>query len=383
MAAHVGFVAAIYALTLAHTGASSPFARWLTTVTTLVVTGMLIETLLRRARHEASVAAANATRMTTVAEVAHELAGISDTGAARPALCAAAAKVTRAVGVALWEPTPDGSALQLTGSDGLTPDQRVIPFAALVGSHREVADRIAEYVDLGIDEFILSGYPHLEELFWFGEGVIPILRDRASIAVLAAYWKSADALEDPAVVALVDLLASEAGVTLERVGLLARLEAVARTDELTGLPNRRAWQEELPRELARTRRAAEPLCVAMLDLDYFKQYNDEQGHQAGDRLLKEVAGAWSSELRATDILARYGGEEFALALPGCSMEDAFAVVERLRTAIPGGESCSAGIARWDAQETSGELLERADTALYDAKRAGRDQSFVAPSAKLG
>ena len=370
VAAHVGFVAAIYALTLAHTGASSPFARWLTTVTTLVVTGMLIETLLRRARHEASVAAANATRMTTVAEVAHELAGISDTGAARPALCAAAAKVTRAVGVALWEPTPDGSALQLTGSDGLTPDQRVIPFAG---------------PRAGAPQAFTTGKA-VRALTDGSSGAClwqPILRDRASIAVLAAYWKSADALEDPAVVALVDLLASEAGVTLERVGLLARLEAVARTDELTGLPNRRAWQEELPRELARTRRAAEPLCVAMLDLDYFKQYNDERGHQAGDRLLKEVAGAWSGELRATDILARYGGEEFALALPGCSMEDAFAVVERLRTAIPGGESCSAGIARWDAQETSGELLERADTALYDAKRAGRDQSFVAPSAKLG
>jgi diguanylate cyclase (GGDEF)-like protein len=125
------------------------------------------------------------------------------------------------------------------------------------------------------------------------------------------------------------------------------------------------------------------MCVAMLDLDRFKQYNDERGHQAGDRLLKEVAGAWTTELRATDILARYGGEEFALALPTCDVEQAFAVVERLRAAIPGGESCSAGIACWDGFETSVELLERADAALYDAKRGGRDQTFLAPSGKLG
>jgi diguanylate cyclase (GGDEF)-like protein len=337
---------------------------------------LLIETLLRRARHEASVAAANATRMSAVAEVAHELAGVSDTGAARPALCAAAAKVTRAVGVALWEPTSDGSALQLTASYGRVPDQREIAFAGPRAGAPQAytTGRVVRGVTEGSG--VIEGSSGM--CLWQ-----PILRDRASVAVLAAYWKNAQALEDPAVVALVDLLASEAAVTLERVGLLARLEAVARTDELTGLPNRRAWQEELPTELSRARRSAEPLCIAMLDLDYFKQYNDQRGHQAGDRLLKEIAGAWSSELRASDILARYGGEEFALALPGCTLEDAFAVVERLRTAIPGGESCSAGIARWDGQETSVELLERADTALYEAKRAGRDQTLVAPSAKLG
>src|SRR5205085_5408675 len=128
-AAHVAFVALVYAAVLAHTGANSPFARWLTTVTTLVVAGVLIETLVRRARHEANAAAANATRMAKIAQVAHELAGVSDSAAARPALCAAAAQVTRAEGVALWEPTSDGSALMLTASSGSIPDQRAIPFA--------------------------------------------------------------------------------------------------------------------------------------------------------------------------------------------------------------------------------------------------------------
>jgi diguanylate cyclase (GGDEF)-like protein len=370
---HVGFVAVIYAATLAHTGASSPYARWLTTVTTLTVAGLLIDALVRRARHDASMAAANATRMTRVAEVAHQLAGVSDTATARPALCAATAQVTRADGVALWEPTPDGSALTLTASSGWAPTDCLIPFAGppAGGPQAFTTGKATSTLDRG--DGVCPG-----ACLWH-----PVVRESASVAVLATYWKSPNALDDPAVLALIDLLAAEAAVTLERVGLLERLETVARTDELTGLPNRRAWQEELPRELARAGRLAQPLCVAMLDLDHFKQYNDERGHQAGDRLLKEVAGAWSSELRATDILARYGGEEFALALPGCGMEDAFAVVERLRTAIPGGESCSAGIARWDGDETAVDLLERADAALYDAKRRGRDQTFIAGGAKLG
>jgi diguanylate cyclase (GGDEF)-like protein len=205
----------------------------------------------------------------------------------------------------------------------------------------------------------------------------PILRDTAPIGVLALYWDSPAALADPSALALADLLATEVAVTLERVSLLTRLETIARTDELTGLPNRRAWQEELPREITRAERSSDLLCVAMLDLDRFKQYNDERGHQAGDRLLKQVAGAWSSELRVTDILARYGGEEFALALPACSPERALDVVERLCAVTPGGQTCSAGIALWNGSESVSDLLGRADRALYRSKRNGRDRITLA------
>ena len=111
-------------------------------------------------------------------------------------------------------------------------------------------------------------------------------------------------------------------MTLQRGELLERLEAMERTDDLTGLPNRRAWEEELPREMARARRDSQKLSVAMLDLDRFKLFNDRYGHQAGDRLLKQAASAWGSQLRSTDVLARYGGEEFALALSGGSLMEA-------------------------------------------------------------
>jgi diguanylate cyclase (GGDEF)-like protein len=184
-------------------------------------------------------------------------------------------------------------------------------------------------------------------------------------------------MADRSLIALTDLLAVEVAVTLERVGLLAELETIARTDELTGLRNRRAWHEVLPREMSRALRSSEPLCVAMLDLDHFKQYNDERGHQTGDRLLKQVAGAWSTELRPTDILARYGGEEFTLALPVCPVQEALDVVERLRAVMPDHQTCSAGIACWDGCESAVELLGRADDALYEAKRAGRNQTAMA------
>lgn len=166
-------------------------------------------------------------------------------------------------------------------------------------------------------------------------------------------------------------------IAREREELLGLLEVVARTDELTGLPNRRAWEEALTRELARAERNGTPLCVGFVDLDCFKKFNDERGHQAGDRLLKEIAAAWREELRTTDVVARYGGEEFAVALPGCDLEDARILVERMRSVVPDGETCSAGIALWDRIEPGEKLLGRADKALYAAKATGRDRAVIA------
>jgi len=158
--------------------------------------------------------------------------------------------------------------------------------------------------------------------------------------------------------------------------LVSRLEGLARTDALTGVPNRRVWEEELPRELERARRMGTGLCVAMIDLDNFKSYNDRHGHQAGDLVLKEAASAWRAEVRSTDLLARYGGEEFVLLLPACALGDAIAIVERLRAATP-LVTCSVGLAMWDFQEASNDLVERADQALYAAKAEGRNRYVTA------
>jgi diguanylate cyclase (GGDEF)-like protein len=150
--------------------------------------------------------------------------------------------------------------------------------------------------------------------------------------------------------------------------LVSRLQGLARTDPLTGVPNRRVWEEELPRELDRARRMGTALCVAMIDLDHFKAYNDRFGHQAGDRVLKDAASAWQTQVRPTDLLARYGGEEFMLLLPTCALGDAIQIVERLQAATP-LVTCSIGMASWDFRESPQELVERADQALYAARAA--------------
>lgn len=167
-------------------------------------------------------------------------------------------------------------------------------------------------------------------------------------------------------------------VEAERSALIEKLDSLAHTDELTGLWNRRAWDEQLSRELARAARDGVRLSVAMLDLDGFKAYNDNHGHQAGDELLRDVATSWREQLRVTDVLARYGGEEFAVAFPACPLDTALPVVERLRVDIPAGQTCSAGLVAWNGEESAEELVGRADDALYEAKRAGRDQTVARP-----
>jgi diguanylate cyclase (GGDEF)-like protein/PAS domain S-box-containing protein len=154
-------------------------------------------------------------------------------------------------------------------------------------------------------------------------------------------------------------------------------EAMARTDPLTGLPNRRAWDEEILKELSRAERHGLPLSLAMLDVDHFKRFNDEHGHQAGDDLLRDAGQRWRMELRTTDFIARYGGEEFGLLLPACPEDDAVAIVDRLRSKMPAGQSCSAGVACWSVGQGGDELISRADTALYAAKHAGRGRTVLA------
>jgi diguanylate cyclase (GGDEF)-like protein len=204
-----------------------------------------------------------------------------------------------------------------------------------------------------------------------------VLEDEgAAVGVLAVYWR--DGLESVSseTERAVRLLALEAAIAIDRGELLGRLEVAARTDDLTGLLNRRAWDEELGRELSRADRSGAALCVAVLDLDRFKLYNDTHGHQAGDRFLKQIAGCWSQNLRTGDILARYGGEEFALALPGTNLEHAQEMLDRLREALPDDQTCSAGVCQWNGEESAEQLTARADTLLYAAKAAGRDRVLL-------
>jgi diguanylate cyclase (GGDEF)-like protein len=384
---HIALVGIAYAWVLIELGQSAPVARWVMTVGTVAVGGVVIAVLMRRVQRGAIESESRARTLAAIGGVAHELARSTQADAARPAICEAALEVAGASSASLWEPEASGTALVATASSGAQFSDAALP---LVGQPSGVVRALVSaepffVVDApdhpGLDQEVVRRTGAASCLFQ------PVLRDGLPVAVLAIVWdQRLERLTDE-LAQIVELLAAEASIAIERAEFLARLERVARTDDLTGLPNHRAWEEELPREVARARREGSPLCVAMLDLDHFKDYNDRHGHQAGDLLLKEIAASWQDRLRATDVLARYGGEEFALALPGCLAVEAESLLERLRDAMPHGETCSAGLAWWDGEESPQALFGRADTALYVAKARGRDRVVAsaerAPEASSG
>lgn len=314
----------------------------------------------------------------TVIEATRELARSTDAASARAAICDATREISAAEIAMLFQPDTGGVGLRATAAKGVAEvEGLLLPFVGQpAGALRAFTTGEPYFVSEAV------GDPSVNQNVVERTGAVsalwqPVLRDSSAIGVLVAIWQHrVDDVSDR-LATVMRLLAAEAAVAIERADMLARLENMARTDDLTGLPNRRSWFEEVPRELARSRRYQRPICVGMLDLDHFKHFNDNHGHLAGDRLLKEAAGAWRGALRETDRIARYGGEEFSVMLPDCSLEDAVSLVERLRAVMPASETVSAGVAEWNGDEPPESLVRRADTALYEAKRIGRDRVVVA------
>lgn len=164
------------------------------------------------------------------------------------------------------------------------------------------------------------------------------------------------------------------------------LQKEANTDVLTGLANRKAFDEGLLRAAAEAIETESALCLLIVDIDNFKHFNDRYGHQFGDQVLKLVARCLREGTKDGDLVARYGGEEFAVLLPGCGLGDAAQVAERLRHNIAarrlirrstgeevGAITISVGVARFEAGEAINDLIARADEALYLAKRQGRNR----------
>ena len=166
------------------------------------------------------------------------------------------------------------------------------------------------------------------------------------------------------------------------VGMNRRLEALSTTDYLTTLPNRRAFETSLKEEVAKASRYQQSLSVAVLDIDHFKNINDQYGHHAGDEILQQVAERLQEGLRGGDVIGRIGGEEFALCLPHTESKDAFRACDRYREVISGMPfhyngapltvTVSVGVAAYREGVTQLDLIKLADSALYDAKRAGRN-----------
>jgi diguanylate cyclase (GGDEF)-like protein len=176
----------------------------------------------------------------------------------------------------------------------------------------------------------------------------------------------------------------------ENLTLLRKLDQLAKQDPLTGVANRRHFNIELDRALAHSQESGAPLSLILIDVDYFKRFNDHYGHQVGDMCLKEVAQALNRAVRTpSDLVARYGGEEFVLLLPNTDRQAAASVAQRLQDGLASLQlehlasdvapwvTVSQGIASNVSGEGASQLLERADQALYRAKELGRNQFCVA------
>ena len=214
---------------------------------------------------------------------------------------------------------------------------------------------------------------------------------RGVFAVEVGYWLFTSATIGVLVVVIQLSAKTLAGTDRGRRQLEAQLQRMANHDHLTGLFNRGRFEEELAREMSLARRHGTPGALLVLDLDRLKQVNDELGHEAGDRLLRQVAGVLRLRLRGTDPAGRIGGDEFAVYVPHASLDQAAGVADTLREEIASGglrdgehdawSSASIGVAELDPTEPIDPtaLLARADAAMYRAKRAGGDQVACAPA----
>lgn len=216
-------------------------------------------------------------------------------------------------------------------------------------------------------------------------GVFPLLSENEIIGCIVAH-STIDKLSDKEIEYLSELT-KQAAMTIERANTYSELLQNATMDALTGLNNRRQFEVRLSEQYAAANRQNTPLCAIMIDIDYFKNFNDKYGHAIGDSVLKTVASVIKENLREYDIPSRYGGEEFCILLPQTSIEEAKVVADRLCAAVDETKlsvsddqtlhiTISVGLAQLDVKDLAEDLYMKADSALYKAKETGRNQVVV-------
>jgi len=209
---------------------------------------------------------------------------------------------------------------------------------------------------------------------------IPLYAEGAPIGVIVIEYgpRRGGARIERRVVNILERFVSQTALALNNAWLLTQINALAATDALTGVANRRTFQTHLEQEFSRAERTGATLSVAMVDIDHFKAVNDEYGHSTGDQILQKVAAVLASTVRSYDLLARYGGEEFVAIMPAVDIEGAMLCAERLRAAVEALEceprvTASIGVACFPTNAVDKEsLVKAADEALYAAKASGRN-----------
>ena len=235
-------------------------------------------------------------------------------------------------------------------------------------------------------DFLQASYEVKNEI------AVPLIKDNNVLGVLNVESKGDVPLTENDVNVL-NTLAGSVAVAIDNARLHAEVKLMAMTDVVSGLANRRAFDETLYAEITRASRYSQPISLIILDLDSFKEYNDKWGHPAGDIRLREIADLLRSNVRDPDMAARYGGEEFAVILPNTSKGGAIRLAERLRYSAESsapqksedncpisGYTISLGVATYPDDATSmEELLLMADNAELMAKRLGKNQVYAANS----
>jgi diguanylate cyclase (GGDEF)-like protein len=300
---------------------------------------------------------------------------LADGGDARPAVCEAASEAAGAPVTFLLEPA--GATFASTAMAGVEMAPISVQARAAHGtSGRELMGPDSYFVADARSHAALAA-PLVEATGARSALFEPVLRDGTVVGALIVIWQSRVDRLDEATARVLKLVAAQAAVAIEQAGARARLAAMTRSDALTGLATRRSFEEEVPRELARSRRSDQPVCLAVVDLDHMSAFLMLRGEREGDRLVKEAAAGWAAGLREVDLIARLDGDRFGILLPGCGIGEAVDVVDRLRARTPRGQTASAGVARWDWSEPAELLLQRATDALAAAKAAGRDRTVTA------
>jgi two-component system cell cycle response regulator len=232
---------------------------------------------------------------------------------------------------------------------------------------------LVDELDPASDPVLAERLPHARTLL-----VTPLVADGNPLGILVVEARRRSHRLERRVLATLGQFTSHAALALRNAWLLEEIRRMADTDGLTGLANRRSFEQALEREVARAGRTGEQLALVLLDIDHFKELNDDHGHQVGDRVLRATGAALRTASREFDTAARYGGEEFVVLLPGCGAAEGVAAAERLRGAIASAQvdvtvTASAGVATLphNALDAAG-LVRAADQALYESKRRGRD-----------
>jgi GGDEF domain-containing protein len=289
----------------------------------------------------------------------------------RSAICEAARENARAQYAVLLEPDANGRRLVTTAATDrlvesteiLLNDRTAQAVRAYEGAREHFENEVHESPFMADN----GTFTDVGSALW-----CPIPGRDGSLGVLAVAWTERVKRLPETLPPVMEALAAEAAGVIERTTLLLKLETVVKVDDATGLPNERAWEEEVPRELSRARRQGTPLSVVLLDLGEFELTPDGHLGSRDREFLRAAADSWRKDLSPSDFLAhRVPPGRFGLLLPNVGAEDAEAVALRMQAGSPNGRPCTIGVATWNGIELPAALVERAETQIELERAAAR------------